>query len=695
MRTSGELGRDLRMYLSRRLVTSLAPPDRVSLNLTLRCNLHCRMCTTCYESPELGTDEVKSIIDQTAAWGVKVFNPLGGEPFVRRDAEELLAYAVRRGFYVTVTTNGTLITERRAAAIASIPSDRLHFIVSLDGDEEANDRVRGEGAWMRAILGYRRIREADARAGNARRKILANTILHAGNLAGFEDVLAGHDALGFDGTQVLNLFRGPGGDPPEKAGDLWFYAAHQPALRALCERLARRAEAQGPTGWRIQNTPAELRLIPRYYAEQMGPLEAPCWAGWKELYVNADGRAIMCDGKLDFLAGAFGSVRDHTLRELWREPALEERRRVVKACRTPCVQTCYLRMESDSGRALAADGARLVARAARDRAASLRRRTDDHPDAVLRLELSDVCPCDLEGCTTPPARWRALAGALSVRPEASNWGRLRDCGYLDFGRGFMGFEVVRSVAADLLSARLRFGTLAVRWRGEPLLHPEILPILGFLLDRVGSGGLALRLRVETDGRFLTPELAALAARPVAQEWVVDLDRGDGAGVAALAHARGPAARIVLAARVVEGTDAAALARRWAGFAPAAGRFPAAGDALWLRRTDGDQFKANARARARLVDAAGALGIPVEAGEEDRPRRCAALDRTPTVSWDGKITLCPRDVRLENRVGEVTSGRLSEVWRGLAAERRAVAVRGVPDRAICRDCAMPWSPNAGY
>ena len=32
-----------------------------------------------------------------------------------------------------------LITERRAERIAQIPSDRLHFNISLDGDEKAND----------------------------------------------------------------------------------------------------------------------------------------------------------------------------------------------------------------------------------------------------------------------------------------------------------------------------------------------------------------------------------------------------------------------------------------------------------------------------------------------------------------------------------------------------------------------------
>ena len=111
MRTKNQLIRDAQMLLSRRFNRSFAPPDRVSLNVTLRCNLTCTMCTTCYDSPELSLAEIKGIIDQTADWGVEVFNPLGGEPFMRGDIETILSYAVSRGFYVTVTTNATSTTK--------------------------------------------------------------------------------------------------------------------------------------------------------------------------------------------------------------------------------------------------------------------------------------------------------------------------------------------------------------------------------------------------------------------------------------------------------------------------------------------------------------------------------------------------------------------------------------------------------
>ena len=699
MRTPAQLRRDLRMYASRRLNRSFAPPDRVSVNVTLRCNLTCTMCTTCYDAPELSTDEIKGIIDQTADWGVEVFNPLGGEPFIRTDMEELLAYAVQRGFYVTVTTNGTLLTEKRARKLAAIPADRLHINLSLDGAERSNDVVRGRGMWARAIRGYERLRAADAEAGNSRRKILANTILHAANLDHFEAVLDEQAALGFDGVRILNLFR-QGADVPPEAANLWFQPRHFEALGALAEALARRAEAQGSAGYRIQNPPEELRFIPRYYTEELGPLDAPCWAGWKELYINADGAAIMCDGELDFLAGTFGNVREQTLQQLWNSPALARRREVVKSCSTPCIQDCYLRRSSDSAVELASDATRLGLGRVTDRLKRLNPRVEHHPDAVLRLELSDVCPCDWEGCGTPPERWAALTRAAPERPSAESWRRLRDHGHLDFGRGFLGFEVIRSVVADLLSARIRFGTLALSWRGEPLLHPEVEPILRFLLDRIHRDGLADRLRIETSGAFLDDGVAALAAHPAPQDWWLDLDRGDGRGLALLQQHRGPNTRLLLQARAVPGLDVAALVGHYPDWPVVLGEPPGPdGDALWLRRTDHGHFQATAAAQAALDAAAEALGktlTPADRGDEGGPRRCRAPAHTPTISWDGKLTLCPWDVLLDNRVGDVCHERFSAVWRGSehAAIRKATAGRGVPDRLACRDCPSPWSPNHG-
>ncbi len=453
------------MWASRALGTSLAPPDWLTVNLTLRCNLQCIMCTTCYDSPELTTKEVLDLIDQAAAWGVGVFNPLGGEPFIRADLEAILAHAAHRDMHTTLTTNGTLIRPERAAQIARIPVEKLHINMSLDGPEEAHDSVRGAGTYKRTMAGYAALREADLAAGNPQRKICANVILHRKNLDGFIEFVAELERLGFDGVQVLNLFRSRDDDT---VGGLWFDAVSLPELERVCEALT-----EAPL---VLNAPGDLRLVPRYYREGLSPLEAPCWAGWKELYVNADGSVIMCDGKLDFLAGRFGSVREQTLRELWRSPELRKRRSVVKTCSTPCIQNCYLRRDSDRLLPLVTE---VLERGVAAAGLPRRVRVETVP---LTLELCDI-PADPDAPSL--RRWFArspIPFAVLAR-DPDRFDELRDLHYLDFGRGFLGVEVVTRLLDGIADAGLRFPTLRLDWRGDPALHPQLGAVLAVAADR--------------------------------------------------------------------------------------------------------------------------------------------------------------------------------------------------------------------
>jgi MoaA/NifB/PqqE/SkfB family radical SAM enzyme len=472
----------------------------LTVNLTLRCNLACVMCTTCYDSPELSREEVLGLIDQASAWGVRVFNPLGGEAFVRKDLEDILEHAIARQMFVTLTTNATLISESRAARVSQLPPEQLHINVSIDGLEPTHDHVRGAGNFRRAVAGYRMLRAADAAAGQPRRKILANVILHRKNMAEFPELLERLAAEGFSGVQVLNLFRNP--KDPTVAG-MWFLPEDLPALSELVGRLV--DDSPLP----ILTPRADLLRIPRYYEAGLTPLEAPCWAGWKELYVNADGTAIMCDGKLDFLAGQFGSVREHTLKELWSSPAITARRAVVKQCATPCLQNCYLRREADSGRA-------IVKGALQHAASVLRTRFPPAPAPwadALGLELCDV------PLTPGPRLNQVLGGApVEVVHDPDAWRGLRDRGQLSFDRGFMGANVVEGFLGELRGSGRAVGVLVLAGRGDPLLHPELERVWAACAAAV-SAGVVGRVEVRSGLSRPLPDFAHLVGEELDVPWI--------------------------------------------------------------------------------------------------------------------------------------------------------------------------------
>ena len=136
----------------------------VQLTGTL-CNLTCTHCINASGPREpwlapMTADAARGYIDEAAALGVKEIYFTGGEPFLHAEILPLLAYALERA-PTTVLTNGTLIDDGMAAALAGLAEAArysLEIRVSLDDPEPArNDAVRGAGAHRRALAAIRRL----------------------------------------------------------------------------------------------------------------------------------------------------------------------------------------------------------------------------------------------------------------------------------------------------------------------------------------------------------------------------------------------------------------------------------------------------------------------------------------------------------------------------------------------------------
>ena len=230
----------------------------------------------------------------------------------------------------------------------------------------------------------------------------------------------------------------------------------------------------------------------------------------------------------------------------------------------------------------------------------------------------------------------------------------------------MGFDVVRRVVEDLRSSRLRFGDLAVRWRGEPLLHPEAMPILQYILDAISSGAVAQRLVVETDGRFLTEELAALSALPGAQVWILDGDRSspevlhDARRRLVQYRHRGVQVLTAYTAHVELDSKVWESAER----PVRVGERPHDRDAIWIRRSSHNHYRADQAATSALLDIAESLKLPTPHVRDNRPTSVAKAPLSPTISWDGKVTLNPTDRLLDHPVGDVVHSSLSAAWAAI-------------------------------
>jgi heme d1 biosynthesis radical SAM protein NirJ len=146
-----------------------SPPGPVVIwNLIRRCNLTCKHCYSISADidfkGELSTAEVFTVMDDLKAFRVPVLILSGGEPLLRPDIFDISRRAREMGFYVGLSTNGTLIDAHNIDAIAAIGYDYVG--ISIDGVRETHDRFRRkEGAFDASMAGIRLCRDRGIKVG--------------------------------------------------------------------------------------------------------------------------------------------------------------------------------------------------------------------------------------------------------------------------------------------------------------------------------------------------------------------------------------------------------------------------------------------------------------------------------------------------------------------------------------------------
>jgi mycofactocin radical SAM maturase len=188
----------------------LDAPICLTWELTYACNLECAHCLSSSgrrDPRELTTEQCKAVIDELQRMQVFYVNIGGGEPTIRPDFWELLAYAVDHQVGVKFSTNGVRVTAERARFLAS--TDYVDVQVSLDGaTAEVNDYVRGPGSFDTAMAALQNLQDAGFR--DAKISVVC-TRQNIGQLDEFK-ALAGR----FGATLRLTRLR-----PSGRGADVW------------------------------------------------------------------------------------------------------------------------------------------------------------------------------------------------------------------------------------------------------------------------------------------------------------------------------------------------------------------------------------------------------------------------------------------------------------------------------------------
>jgi radical SAM protein with 4Fe4S-binding SPASM domain len=143
---------------------SIYAPFLVVWDFTHSCNLNCKHCYSnsgATREKELTTKEALEVVDQLADAGVIALAFSGGEPLSRKDFFEVASHAVNRGLYVSVATNGTLLTKEN---VRKLKQAKINYVeVSIDGaTAETHDSFRGvPSAFDKAVAGLKNCVEED------------------------------------------------------------------------------------------------------------------------------------------------------------------------------------------------------------------------------------------------------------------------------------------------------------------------------------------------------------------------------------------------------------------------------------------------------------------------------------------------------------------------------------------------------
>lgn len=120
------------------------PNRKCLIQLTERCNLHCRHCFVDAEGygDEMEYEKIeRHILPQLKKSRITKVTLTGGEPFVYKRLSDVTRLLSEEGIAVCICTNASLITER---FLNQVQGCQVHFNVSLDGfSASSHGRFRG------------------------------------------------------------------------------------------------------------------------------------------------------------------------------------------------------------------------------------------------------------------------------------------------------------------------------------------------------------------------------------------------------------------------------------------------------------------------------------------------------------------------------------------------------------------------
>lgn len=352
----------LKAYLYYDLFNGKTPlPESITIFLTHRCNLTCKMCGQWGETgvtrslskkeiiEELNINELKNFIDR-----VSYFRPnitlFGGEPFLYGKIIELIGYIKSKKMHCLVITNGSLL-KNFAQDIVKLKLDELNL--SLDGDEQTHDEIRGtKGLFKRIVENVNAINSYKKEYNSKKPLINLQCTINSSNYLKLKDLLDVANLIGansltchhliFLNDEIYkkheNLFNEI---LPDVSSSDWkgfiFETEIDPYLLVKEIDKIKRCKTNFFVNFYPNFSNKEIinyYINPQYLPEGYKPR---CLSPWITGYIFPDGSVRPC---LNF-SYSYGNIKENDFREIWNSKKAIEYCNILKNNKIfPCCIRC-------------------------------------------------------------------------------------------------------------------------------------------------------------------------------------------------------------------------------------------------------------------------------------------------------------------------------------------------------------------
>ncbi len=168
----------------------LTAPYRMDLAITYRCNNDCHHCYNARSRsfPEMDTLHWKRVIDKVWDLSIPHIVFTGGEPTLREDLPELIAYAEKKGLITGLNTNGRRLSQTNyVSTLADAGLDHVQITLESHLPDIHDQIVNSIGAWKQTNIGIQNV-------VNSQLYVMTNTTLLQSNslfIDGLLDYLSG------------------------------------------------------------------------------------------------------------------------------------------------------------------------------------------------------------------------------------------------------------------------------------------------------------------------------------------------------------------------------------------------------------------------------------------------------------------------------------------------------------------------